>query len=58
MDKVDKLADIYFQSENTHSYADTEEELKEDITKAFKAGYKACQAEMVKLYSQFWEVKK
>ena len=57
-DKLDKLADIYFQSENTHSYADTEEELKEDITAAFKAGYKACEAEFVKLYGQFWEVKK
>ena len=58
MDKLDKLADIYFHSENTHSYADTEEELKEDITAAFKAGYKACQAEFVKLFGQFWEVKK
>lgn len=53
MNKVDKLADIYFQTENTHSYADTEEELKEDITAAFKAGYKACEAELVKLYGQF-----
>ena len=58
LDKLDKLADIYFQSENTHSYADTEEELKEDITAAFKAGYKACEAEFVKLFGQFWEVKK
>ena len=58
MDKLDKLADIYFQSENTHSYADTEEELKEDITAAFKAGYKACEAEFAKLFGQFWEVKK
>lgn len=34
------------------------EEGKEDITAAFKAGYKACQAEFVKLFGQFWEVKK
>ena len=50
LDKLDKLADIYFQSENTHSYADTEEELKEDITAAFKAGYKVCMEEWRKCF--------
>lgn len=24
----------------------------------FKAGYKTCEAEMIKLYGQFWEMKK
>ena len=34
----EKEAEEYFEKECLHSYADTEEELKEDVMAAFKAG--------------------
>lgn len=37
----EEMAEEYFNSECLHSYADTEEELKEDVVSAFLAGLKA-----------------
>ena len=34
----EKEAEEYFENECLHSYADTEEELKEDVAAAFKSG--------------------
>lgn len=34
----EKEAEEYFENECLHSYADTEEELKEDVMAAFKSG--------------------
>ena len=39
--KDEEMAEEYFNSECLHSYADTEEELKEDVVAAFLAGLKA-----------------
>jgi hypothetical protein len=39
--KDEEMAEEYFESECLHSYADTEEELKEDVVAAFLAGLKA-----------------
>ena len=39
--KDEEMAETYFESECLHSYADTEEELKEDVVTAFLAGLKA-----------------
>ena len=39
--KDEELAKEYFESVCLHSYADTEEELKEDVVAAFLAGLKA-----------------
>ena len=38
---AEEMAEEYFNSECLHSYADTEEELKEDVVAAFLAGLKA-----------------
>ncbi len=37
----EEMAEEYFESECFHSYADTEEQLKEDVVAAFLAGLKA-----------------
>ena len=39
--KDEEMAEEYFNNECLHSYADTEEELKEDVVTAFLAGLKA-----------------
>lgn len=39
--KDEEMAEEYFESKCLHSYADTEEELKEDVVDAFLAGLKA-----------------
>lgn len=61
-DKLDKLAKEYLSSKICGKCSDSEECAKGQVTcvgvEIFKAGYKACQAEMIKLYNQFWEVKK
>lgn len=40
--KVEEMAVEYFESVCLHSYADTEEQLREDVVAAFLAGFRAC----------------
>lgn len=40
--KVEDMAEEYFENVCLHSYADTEEQLREDVVAAFLAGFKAC----------------
>jgi len=39
--KDEEMAEEYFENECLHSYADTEEQLREDVVAAFLAGLKA-----------------
>ena len=40
---VEQKAEEYFETECPHSYADTEEQLKEDVVEAFQKGYHECE---------------
>lgn len=60
MDKLDRIAKEYLLSKICGKCSDREECDKGQVTcvgvEIFKAGYKACEAELGKLFRQFWEV--
>lgn len=62
MDNLDKIAKEHLSSKICGKCSMYEECTKGQVAcvdvEIFKAGYKACMAEMIKLYNQFWEVKK
>lgn len=62
MDNLDKIAKEHLSGKICGKCSMYEECAKGQVAcvdvEIFKAGYKACQAEFVKLFGQFWEVKK
>lgn len=60
--KDEELAEEYFENKCLHSYADTEEELKEDVVPAFLAGleegrpkwHKVADGDLPKAENYYW----